>query len=74
MNGDVPFWLDVIVMMGAGALAGGAAAAVTGRDVKSRAAGSAVAFGLMTVAWRAGAGAENTVRVSEGLPPKPPRT
>lgn len=74
MNQDVPLWLDVLVMMGAGAFAGGAAAAVTGRDVKSRAVGSAVAFGFMTVAWRAGFVAENKVRVRDGLPPKPPRT
>lgn len=73
MNQDVPLWLDVVVMMGAGALAGGAAAAVTGRPVKSRAVGSAVAFGLMTTAWRAGWLAENHVRQREGLPPKPPR-
>ena len=70
MNGDVPLWLDAIVMMGAGALAGGAAAAVTGRDIRSRAAGSAVTFGLMTIAWRMGGGTENKVRQMQGLPPK----
>jgi NADH:ubiquinone oxidoreductase subunit 5 (subunit L)/multisubunit Na+/H+ antiporter MnhA subunit len=74
MNGDIPLWLDVLVMVGAGAFAGGAAAAVTGRDIKSRAAGSAVAFGMMTLAWRAALEAENKVREREGLPPKPPRS
>ena len=73
MNHDVPLWLDVLVMAGAGAFAGGAAAAVTGRDVKSRAVGSSVAFAMMTLAWRLSAEAENKMRVSDGLPPKPGR-
>ena len=68
----IPAWLDVLVMVGTGALAGAAAAAITGRDVKSRAAGAAVTFGLMTIAWRAGTGTENKVRQLRGLPPVKP--
>lgn len=66
-------WVEVLIMSGAGALAGAAAAAVMGEPVKARAAGSAITFGMMTLAWRFGTEVENKVLVNQGHPPLEPR-
>ena len=69
MQPDVPIGIEVVAAVIAGAAAGTIAGAITGTPKAPRAAGAAVTFGLMVLAWRSGKAVKNELLAARGLPP-----